>query len=392
MPFATFEELLAFLPQLDSPLHDMRDIVLGNLIAIGEIPAPTFEERQRVEFLQQRFTDSDSLECSTDEMGNVYAMLPGESGQKNLLVMAHLDTIFPADEDHTITVSADEATGIAVADNSLGIAVMASLPHLLRRIDIRLQSNLILMGAARTLGRGNLAGLRFFLEHSILPIHTGIAVEGIELGRLSYSSIGMLRGEITCMVPDDYDWTRFDTTGAIINLIEVINQIIAIPLPRQPRTTVVLGSIEGGEQAYGKIAKFAQLRFEIRSESAETVESIREQIQEIVLEQSARTNKTITVEFFGKRTPGGLAISHPLCRQTRKIMEALAVEPRVSPSLVGLSAFIDRNIPAITLGITMGQRSKESSETILLAPIVKGIAQLIGVLLAIDGGFCDETR
>ena len=162
MPFATFEELLAFLPQLDSPLHDMRDIVLGNLIAIGEIPAPTFEERQRVEFLQQRFTDSDSLECSTDEMGNVYAMLPGESGQKNLLVMAHLDTIFPADEDHTITVSADEATGIAVADNSLGIAVMASLPHLLRRIDIRLQSNLILMGAARTLGRGNLAGLRFF--------------------------------------------------------------------------------------------------------------------------------------------------------------------------------------------------------------------------------------
>ena len=154
----------------------------------------------------------------------------------------------------------------------------------------------------------------------------------------------------------------------------------------------MLGSIEGGEQAYGKIAKFAQLRFEIRSESADVVESIREEIQEIVMEQAAKTNKTITAEFFGKRTPGGLAISHPLCRQTRRIMEALGIEPHISPSLSGLSAFIDQKIPAITLGITKGQRTKDPEETILLAPIAKGVAQLLGVLLAIDGGFCDETR
>ncbi len=392
MPFATFDELIAFLPQLEQPLHDMQDIILANLVAIGEIPAPTFQERDRVEFLQQRFTESEMLDCSTDEMDNVYAILPGEGGEKHLLVTAHLDTIFPDTDDHTITLSAEEVTGTAVADNSLGIAAMASLPHLLRRLDIRLQSNLILMGAARTLGRGNLAGLRFFLENSSVPIQAGIAVEGIELGRLSYNSVGMLRGEITCLVPDDYDWTRFDTTGAITNLNEVINQIVSLPLPRQPRTSVVLGSIEGGEQAYGKIAKFAQLRFEIRSETAEIVESIREEIQEIVMEQAARTNKTITAEFFGKRTPGGLPISHPLCRQTRRIMEALSVEPRISPSLSGLSAFIDRKIPAITLGITKGQRTKDPEETILIAPIAKGVAQLIGVLLAIDGGFCDETR
>ncbi|GAK52814.1 peptidase dimerization domain protein [Candidatus Moduliflexus flocculans] len=392
MPFATFDELIAFLPQLESPLHEMQDIILANLVAIGEIPAPTFEERKRVEFLQERFTDIEMLDCSTDEMENVYAILPGETGEKHLLVTAHLDTIFPDDDDHTITMSADEVTGTAVADNSLGIAVMASLPYLLRRLNLRLQSNVILMGAARTLGRGNLAGLRFFLENSRMPIQAGIAVEGIELGRLSYSSVGMLRGEITCLVPDDYDWTRFDTTGAITNLNEVINQILALPLPRQPRTSVVLGSIEGGEQAYGKIAKFAQLRFEIRSESADVVESIREEIQEIVMEQAAKTNKTITAEFFGKRTPGGLAISHPLCRQTRRIMEALSIEPHISPSLSGLSAFIDRKIPAITLGITKGQRTKDPEETILIAPIAKGVAQLIGVLLAIDGGFCDETR
>ena len=392
MPFATFDEIIALLPQLEQPLHDMQDIILANLIAIGEIPAPTFQERQRVEFLQQRFTEHELLDCSTDEMDNVYAVQPGNTGEKNLVVMAHLDTIFSEDEDYTITISSDQATGLAVADNSLGIAVVASLPYLLRHLGLRLNSNVIFMGASRNFGRGNLGGLRFFLENSSVPLHAGIVVEGIELGRLSYNSIGILRGDLTCLVPDDYDWTRFDVTGAITNLNEVINQIVEIPLPRQPRTSVVLGSIDGGEQAYGKIAKFAQLRFEIRSESADIVESLREQIQEIVLEQAARTNKTITVEFFGKRTPGGLAISHPLCRQTRRIMEALSIEPHIAPSSSGLSAFIDRKIPAITLGITKGQRSKDPEETILIAPIAKGVAQLIGVLLAIDGGFCDETR
>ncbi len=81
------------------------------------------------------------------------------------------------------------------------------------------------MGAAQSLGRGDLAGLRF-LANKAFPIKAGIGVEGVQIGRLDHTSIRMLRGEITCTVPEEYDWTLFGKTGAILVINEVINHIV----------------------------------------------------------------------------------------------------------------------------------------------------------------------
>jgi tripeptide aminopeptidase len=390
MMFETFEDILNALPVIQKTVKDISEIILANVVMISEIPAPTFAEQRRVEFLRNRFLENGLVDNSTDEVDNVYGILPGRDEERNILVVAHTDTVFSEELDHTITVQPDKVIGPAVGDNSLGVAVVASLPKILEHLDIQLRSNLVLMGASRSLGRGDLEGLRFFLSNTDKPITAGIGVEGIQLGRLSYWSVGMLRGEIMCTVPEEYDWTRFGVTGAILSLNEIINRIVEIPVPKRPQTVIVLGSIEGGK-GFGKIAKQAVLRFEIRSESEEMVETIRKQIEEITMEVSAQTNKTVEVDFFARRAPGGIAFSHPLCRQTRNIMEALHIQPVSSPSVSELATFIDYDIPAITIGITKGERGKEREEFIEIEPIFTGLAQLIGVLLAIDGGFCDET-
>jgi metal-dependent amidase/aminoacylase/carboxypeptidase family protein len=199
----------------------------------------------------------------------------------------------------------------------------------------------------------------------------------------------MLRGEINCTVPEEYDWTRLGETGAILTLNEIINKIVEIPVPRRPKTVIVLGSVSGGT-SFDKIATQSQLQFEIRSESADLVNEIRGRIEEITLEVSERTNTQIQLDFFARRAPGGISFSHPLCRQTRKIIQSLDIQPQISPSISELSAFIAHNIPAITVGITSGERLKNKKEMIHISPIFTGIAQLVGILLAIDGGFCDE--
>ena len=81
-----------------------------------------------------------------------------------------------------------------------------------------------------------------------MPIHTGICVEGVQLGRLSYSSIGMLRGEITCSIPEQYDWTRFGASSAIATLNEIITRIQEIPIPRRPKSHIFLDSVHGGHE------------------------------------------------------------------------------------------------------------------------------------------------
>jgi di/tripeptidase len=164
-------------------------------------------------------------------------------------------------------------------------------------MDIELNHNLILMGASRSLGRGNLEGLRFFLSNFNQPIKAGIGLEGVELGRLSHTSIGMKRGEIVCRVPEEYDWSRFGDASAILTLNEVINHINDLRLPQRPRTSVVMGSIEGGS-SFNTTALNAKLQFEIRSESSDMVQDLHQSTEEIVSEVSHRSGDTINLDIF----------------------------------------------------------------------------------------------
>ena len=52
--FDSLKEILKALPRFHNELLELNEILLANLIMIGEIPAPTFQEEQRIEFLKNR--------------------------------------------------------------------------------------------------------------------------------------------------------------------------------------------------------------------------------------------------------------------------------------------------------------------------------------------------
>jgi tripeptide aminopeptidase len=386
-----FAELLQDLPRYERSLKELSEIVLANLVMISEIPAPTFNEQRRVEFILNRMTDGGLQNTSTDEVGNALGMLPGASGDKNILIVAHLDTHIENSIDHTITVQTNRVYGPGVGDNGLGLAVMSSLPTILEHLNIQLNSNLVLVGSSRSLGRGNIEGLRFFLANADVPISAGICVEGVKLGRLSHSSIGMMRCEISYSVPEEYDWTQFGAVGSIVVINDVINRILEIPVPKRPRTSIMLGSVRGGT-TFGKMATNAVLRFEIRSESDEMVRELRDRIDHIVAEVSSDTGAEVSFDVFAQRKPGGIPFAHPLARNAMEIMRALDIKPRISPSTSELSALIDKDIPALTIGLSDGENLTQPGEIILIDPIYKGISQLLGLILAIDRGYCDAIE
>lgn len=383
-------QLIEELPGMKKKLSDLRDTLLTNIVMIGEIPSPTFREQHRRRFLVNRFTQYQLLNCSTDEVGNGLGIIPGEIGDKNIMVVAHLDTVFDESIDHTISIETKRINGPAVGDNSLGVAALATLPAMLEALDLKFNANLILMGSARSLGHGNIEGVRFFLDNTDLSINAGVCVEGVKLGRLSHTSIGMARCEITYRLPEEYDWTRFGAVGSIVTINELINRILEIPVPRRPKTTIVLGSISGG-RSFNTIATDAVLRFEIRSESDKMVQELRQRIEDIAAEVSSHNGSEVEIQILAQRKPGGISFSHPLASNARAIMKSLGINPRVSPSTSELSAFIDHDIPALTLGLTNGENLNKPDENIEIGPIYKGLTQLLGVLIAIDRGYCDAT-
>ncbi len=385
-----FAQILKNIKGYRDKIESLTDIILANLVMIAEIPAPTFKEKGRTDFLLNRFTEAGLQNCSTDEVGNGFGILPGseKNTEKNIMVVAHLDSLFDASLDHTITIQPDHVTGPGVGDNATGLAVVASLPLILESLGISLKSNLLLMGSARSMGTGDIGGIRFFLSHTDIPVTAGICIEGVQLGRLSYNSIGMLRCEIKCHLPEKYDWTKFGASGAIVTMNSVVNRILAIPLPKQPRTNIVLGSISGGT-SFNSIANNASLKLEIRSESDKLVEELGKKLGNIVEEVSALTDAEINLRIIARRKSGGIGFSHPLTERARRIMKELKIDHRITPSMSELTAFIDWGIPAITIGITNNENMEKETEMLQIKPISTGIAQLVALLLAIDGDCCD---
>lgn len=389
--FKNLEGILAQLPDLPDKLMGIQETLIANLIMLAEIPSPTFEESERVKLYLQRLVECGLENVSTDEAGNGVGIIGGSDPERNILLVAHADSVYTEKADHTLSVYADEIAGPGVADNSLGMAVLATLPNIIERLGLSFNANIVLLSSTKGLGRGNLDGLRFFMENNRIPFDAGICVEGAQLGRLSYSAEGMFRGHITCSIPEELDWKMAGQHSAIIAINDVVNRILEIPIPRRPRTTIVLGAIRGGK-SYNIMATQSSLRFEVRSESSEMVQTIRNKIEEIIAHATAMHNAEFDFNVVSSREPGGIDIGHPLVNSCRRIMETLGLQPTIRPSMSEVSELISHGLPSVTLGITEATNLHDLNETIRIKPIYTGLAQLLAVLLAIDGGFCDEPE
>ena len=376
--------LLADLPGLLAP---MREEMLANLVMIGQTPAPTGAEERRVQYIMDRFAESGLPEAGADEAGNAVGFLPGKVGDRTVLLVAHLDTIVPANVDHNATVLADRIEGPGVSDNSLGAAALTMLPAVLSRLGIELNCNLQLLGSVKSLERGDHAGLKFFLDHAHRPYDFGICVEGVPLGRLNYFSIGTIRGDVSCRVRP-VESRSYGSESAIVVLNYIINRILAIETPTRPFTKIRIARVRAGK-SYDVDPDKAVLGFEVNSHSDEMIDRVLEQIEDIVSEMSARHAVDANLDVFFRRTAGGLRFSHPLIRSCVQVMQGLGIEPDQGHSPSELSEFIARDVPAVTLGISEGSKHHDQIDYVMIEPVMRGMAQLVGLLLALDRGAGD---
>lgn len=368
-------------------LAQFRETLLANLIALAEIPAPTGNTKTRAQAIASRISEYNMLDVSIDKVGNVIAKMnsPKMNAQNTIALLAHMDTFHHSTYDHTVHVSTDSITGVGLADNSLGTAVLVTLPYIMQTMNYAFDSDIILCFVADSLGAGDLLGTRFFLDNTIQSIDYGVCVEGYPLGRTSYASIGVLRAEIHHRTTEEFDWTRFGTSNAIVNINHIINRILEIPLPNRPRTSIIFNKIRSGT-SFNITPTESVLLFEVRSHSNEIVTEIQQQIQGIISETASEFGAEVTLKEVARRSIGGLSYSHPLVRKHSEILNFLSIGERITPSFSDISAFIDRGIPALVLGITQCERYNQSDELMYIMPCFTGIAQLLLLISALDSG------
>jgi di/tripeptidase len=120
------------------------------------------------------------------------------------------------------------------------------------------------------------------------------------------------------------------------------------------------------------------------------VKSIFNNIKDIVEGIGHEYEVELRLKTLSNISAARIKFNHPLVKSTVDVMRKLELTPISEPSESELSIFLSRKIPAVTLGITRGEKYQHIKAAAEIEPMFKGIAQIIGVLMAIDSGVCDE--
>lgn len=380
------------LPDFVNTIKSIQETIITNIVLIGQIPSPTFKEKRRTQALMERLAEFQVDECSTDGYRNPIGIIRGTSRSKPpIFVVANLDTVFARDVDHYYTIKENSITGAGILDNSLAVGILVSLPEIIRALDLRFESDIVLAGVIQSIGKGNLRGIRHLLKTWNTPIRGAVCLESAELGRLNYYSDGMIRCEAECNISAANGWEHKFKPNAILIINEVINQIQKLRLPQKPRSRVIFGKTSGGFK-HGLIAYDAMLGFEIQSDSDRMVKSIFNDIKDIIGGISHEYEVDLKLKTISSLNASRLKFNHPLVKSTVAVMKRLEIEPISEPTESELSIFLANKIPAVTLGVTRGENHHQVNAKVEIEPIYKGIAQIIGVMMAIDRGVCDEKR
>lgn len=357
--------------------------VLDLAVEIQQIPAPTFHEGERAEFIQRKFIEQGLQDVSQDRMMNVCARLPGRGEKPPLIVSAHLDTVFPASTPLTITRSQDRIAGPGIGDNSLGVAGLLGLvwslaPGETSSAQTELPGDVWLVANTCEEGLGDLKGMREIVDRFRDQVSGYIILEGMALEQIYHRGLGVQRYRISAHTSGGHSWVDFGCPSAVHELAALLTRITSISVPASPRSSLNVGVISGGTSV-NTIAAEAHLELDLRSESPGVLNRMIKQVEGLV-KAANRPEVDIRAEVVGSRPPGAISENHPLVRLAVKVLQEIGLQPFLNIGSTDANIPLSQGLPAICIGITHGSGAHTRDEVIQTPLVELGLRQLTGIV------------
>lgn len=349
--------------------------LLDLTVEIQQIPAPTFGEAERAQFVKGLFEVEGLQDITIDDVDNVYARLPGGGQAKPLIISAHLDTVFPIETDLTIRKKRGRIIGPGIGDNSLGVAALIGLVWSLRAYKISLPGDLWFVANVCEEGLGDLRGMRAVVDRFGADVCAYMIIEGLSLGYIQHQALGVERYHVTAKTTGGHSWSDYGQPSALHELAALVTQLTAIPLPEKPRTTMNVGRMGGGT-SINAIAAEAWLELDLRSESPQVLTEVARKV-EALIETVSRPELRMEAKIIGKRPAGEIPANHPLIKLAKACLRDQRIEPRLMIGSTDANVPLSRGLPALVLGVTNGAGAHTTGEFINTEPVGRGMEQLV---------------
>ncbi len=347
------------------------------------VPAPSYEEMPRAEFVAEAF-QLHGLTPEIDEMGNVYARRKGTGQAQSLMLAAHTDTVFPRGTEIKVRRTDGEMIGPGIGDNSLGVAGLLGLASIMGQAEIETPGDVLFIANVGEEGLGNLRGIKAMVDRFEDELGGVVAIEGHNVGRITHMAVGSKRIRVTVDGPGGHSWGAFGQPSAIHELAQIVTQISQLSVPSDPKTTFNVGLIEGGVSV-NTIAPRASAVIDMRSVDPASLDRLADQVERII---SSRAGDPIRVKIdvLGERPAGRTDPSTKIVRTAVQILKEIGLEPELNASSTDANIPISRGIPAICVGLTYGSGAHRVEESIEIAPIESGMLQLALLVSAFPVG------
>ncbi len=355
---------------------------LQGWVELAGIPAPPFAEEKRALWVKQRMQDLGLSDIDVDAVGNVSGWLPGELPA--IVLVAHVDTVFDANLDHQPRRQDGRLAGPGIGDNSLGVAAMLEIGHQLKAFE-RFRA-IYFVGTVGEEGLGDLRGVRNFVDRVGERAGAIIAIEGHFLGRIVNSSVGSRRWRIGFRGSGGHSWHDYGKPSAVHGIGKLIQCLASLKLPDEPRTTLNVGRVEGGE-GINVLARRASLEVDLRSTDQATLVAMSKEIERIARQSAQSEGLSVDLTTVGHRPAASIAADHPLVQAALEALSAVGESSVLTAASTDANYPASKGIPSICIGIGRGGGMHTQEEWIEEASVATGLRQLLLLTTALA-----ETR
>ena len=325
-------------------------------VRICEIPAPPFHETARGQELQRLFTGLGLKDVRIDSVGNVIGVRPGRAAHPNLVLAAHLDTVFPEGTNVKVTREGTLLKGPGIGDDCRGLVVVLGTIQALNNAHVETPGTITFVANVGEEGLGDLRGVKNLFNESMKgEIDKFISVDGTGLG-ITNVGVGSMRYRVTFKGPGGHSYGAFGMANPIHAMGRAIDKISDFEVPANPKTTFNVGRVGGGTSV-NAIPFEAWMEVDMRSADVASLKSLDDKfnaaVRSAVEEENRRWNNrgmvSVSPELVGLRPAGQTPADSPIVKTALAVSHALGFEESLHEGSTDSNIPMNLHIPAITI-------------------------------------------
>ena len=341
-------------------LREDDERTLREHLEMCQIPAPSYEEGEKAEYVRKKMMDAGLENVHIDEVGNVLGTWKGTGNGPRIMIAGHTDTVFPRETDLSLKKEGERYSCPGIGDDTRAVAELLSLARALNATGIHGEGDIVFCANVCEEGLGDLRGIKHAFKDMANGHYDGfVSIDDKNTSGIIYQAVGSERYLVTFHGTGGHSFTGFGIPNPIHAMGRAIAKISDFQTPKNPKTTFSVGVVNGGTSV-NVIAAECSMLVDMRSVDAGELKKLsvkfHQAVENAVQEENDRWEDkdnriTVTFEQKGKRPAGTQDKSCQIVQAANAANQALGMETLyIGAASTDANIPISLGIPAITVG------------------------------------------